>query len=187
MTEKFLASFFRGLLLVAPVAITGFALVSALTYVDNLFHIEFPGLGILIVISGITVVGALSQTFLIDPILARMEKLITKLPLAALIYSSVKDLLSAFVGEKKKFDQPVLVELLPGSQIKKIGFITQPTLGLAFGDEVMAVYFPHSYNISGEVMIVPMAQISKLDIKSADAMKFVVSGGLAFHSKETNS
>jgi uncharacterized membrane protein len=172
---------------VAPVTITGFALVSALRYIDNLFHIEFPGLGILIVISGITVVGALSQTFLINPILARMEKLITKLPLAALIYSSVKDLLSAFVGEKKKFDQPVLVELLPGSQIKKIGFITQPSLGLAFGDEVMAVYFPHSYNISGEVMIVPIAQISKLDIKSADAMKFVVSGGLAFHSKETNS
>lgn len=79
-----------------------------------------------------------------------MEKIINKVPLAALIYSSVKDLLSAFVGDKRKFNQPVAVELIPGSGIKRIGFVTQSSVNEQFRDESMAVYFPDSYNISGQ-------------------------------------
>jgi uncharacterized membrane protein len=184
MLQRVLASFFRGLLLVAPVAITAYVLVSALRFVDSFFNIEYPGLGLLIVLGSITLIGALSQTFLIDPLLGQLEKLITKVPLAALIYSSVKDLLSAFVGDKRKFDQPVLVEFVPQSGIKKVGFITQSTLDQNFESGSMAVYFPHSYNISGEVMIVPGERIKPLDWKSSDAMKFVVSGGVAFQIKD---
>ncbi len=184
MFQKILASFFRGLVLVAPVTITIYILVSALRYVDELLHIEFPGLGILILVSSITLIGALSKTFLINPLLDYLEKIITKVPLAALIYSSLKDLLSAFVGDKRKFDQPVLVELVPGSGILKVGFITQQTIEPVVSAGYMAVYFPHSYNISGEVMLVPSHRIQPMEWKSADAMKFVVSGGVAFHKSE---
>jgi len=183
MIQKILSSFFRGLLLVAPIAITAYVLVSALRFVDDIFKIEYPGLGLLIVLGSITLIGILSRTLLIDPLLGQFEKLITKVPLAALIYSSVKDLLSAFVGDKKKFDKPVLVELIPNSGVHKIGFITQSILYQSLGKENMAVYFPHSYNISGEVMIVNRTRIKELNWKSADAMKFVVSGGVAYHPK----
>ena len=181
MFQKILASFFRGLVLVAPVTITIYILVSALRYVDELLHIEFPGLGIFILVSSITLIGALSKTLLINPLLGYLEKIITKVPLAALIYSSLKDLLSAFVGDKRKFDQPVLVELFPGSGILKVGFITQQTIEPVVSPDYRAVYFPHSYNISGEVMLVPSHRIQSMEWKSADAMKFVVSGGVAFH------
>jgi len=123
----------------------------------------------------------LSKTLLINPLLGYLEKIITKVPLAALIYSSLKDLLSAFVGDKRKFDQPVLVELFPGSGILKVGFITQQTIEPVVSPDYRAVYFPHSYNISGEVMLVPSHRIQSMEWKSADAMKFVVSGGVAFH------
>jgi uncharacterized membrane protein len=181
MFQKILASFFRGLVLVAPVTITIYILVSALRYVDELLHIKFPGLGILILVSSITIIGALSKTLLINPLLGYLEKIITKVPLAALIYSSLKDLLSAFVGDKRKFDQPVLVELVPFSGVLKVGFITQKTLEPVLNSDYSAVYFPHSYNISGEVMLVPANLIQSMDWKSAEAMKFVVSGGVAFH------
>jgi uncharacterized membrane protein len=180
MTEKILASFFRGLLLVAPTAITVYVLVAALRFIDTLIEIDFPGLGILIVLGGITLIGALSQTLLFDPLWRQTEKLINKVPLAALIYSSVRDLLSAFVGDKRKFDRPVLVEILPGSGIQSLGFITQNQLDTQFGEGKVAVYFPDSYNISGKVMIMDASRLRKLDMKSAEAMKFVVSGGVAY-------
>lgn len=181
MLHKIFNWFLRGLILVAPVTITIYILVSGLRFVDQLLNISFPGLGILILVSSITVVGALSQTLLINPLLSYLEKLITKVPLAALIYSSLKDLLSAFVGDKRKFEQPVLVEMIPGSGITKIGFITQNSMQPFLPEEFRAVYFPHSYNISGEVMLVPADRIRPVSWKSAEAMKFVVSGGVAFH------
>jgi len=182
MIQKILASFFRGLILVAPVTITIYILVSAFRFVDKLIHISFPGLGILIMVCSITLIGALSKTLLIDPLLGYLERvIITKVPLAALIYTSLKDLLSAFVGDKRKFDTPVLVDLNPGSGVFKIGFITQKSLHPIVDDDFLAVYFPHSYNISGEVMLVSSGRVQSLAWKSADAMKFVVSGGVAFH------
>jgi len=186
MLSRLLSLFFRGLLLVAPIAITGYVLVSSLRFVDEIFNIETPGIGLLVLLAGITVIGALSQTFLVDPLIHQFERLIKKVPLAALIYSSVKDLLSAFVGDKKKFEQPVLVEILPNSGIQKIGFITQSSLNQIFGQDNVAVYFPHSYNISGEVMIVKGDRVKLLNWKSSEAMKFVVSGGVAYHLNNNN-
>lgn len=185
MTEKILTSFFRGLLLVAPVAITIYVLLAALRFLDELLAIkEYPGLGLLVLLAGITLIGALSQTLLIDPLWRQLEKLIQKVPLAALIYSSVKDLLAAFVGDKRKFDQPVLVEIIPGSDARSVGFVTQSSLNSMFGENQVAVYFPDSYNISGKLLILPAHRLKSLEMKSADAMKFVVSGGVALQSDD---
>lgn len=185
MFSKLASSFLRGLLLVAPIAITIYVLLGALRFLDDLVKIPIPGLGILILLVGITVIGAASQTLLIDPLLRQLEKIIKKVPLAALIYASVKDLLSAFVGDKRKFDRPVTVEIIPDSGIRRIGFVTQDDLKTAFPHGEMAVYFPHSYNISGEVLIVPSSRVVALNWSSAEAMKFVVSGGVAWHPQKS--
>lgn len=179
--QRIITYFFKGLLLVAPVAVTAYVLISTFRFLDTLLELKWPGLGILIILSGITIIGAVSQTLLVDPLLRQLERLINKVPLAALIYASVKDLLSAFVGDKKKFDRPVIVELVPGSGVRRVGFVTQEKLSVLFSEGDMAVYFPHSYNISGEVMIVPQERIQPLNWSSAEAMKFVVSGGVAWH------
>lgn len=180
MSKQLLSSFFRGLLLVAPLALTAYVLYTALGFVDSLVPVKIPGLGIVLVLSGITLIGALSQTLVINPLVSQVEKIINRVPLAALIYSSVKDLLSAFVGDKRKFEQPVLVEMIPGSGIMRIGFITQPSVIQSDDIELTAVYFPDSYNISGEVALIPSGRLTPLQWKSADAMKFVLSGGVAY-------
>ncbi len=187
MMQKILSSFLRGLVLVAPVTITLYILIAGLKYLDDLLHIQFPGVGILILLVSITIIGALSQTLLINPLLGYLEKLIVKVPLAALIYSSLKDLLSAFVGDKRKFETPVLVEIIPNSGIQQVGFITQSTLDERFGLQKMAVYFPDSYNISGKVWIVDAHCVKPISLKSAEAMKFVVSGGVAYHPQDSTA
>jgi len=185
--QKILSYFLRGLLLVAPVAITIYVLVSALRFVDRLVPTEIPGIGILIILTTITLVGAIGQTLLVDPLLRQVERLINKVPLAALIYSSVKDLLAAFVGDKRKFNQPVMVEMVPGSGMHRVGFITQEWVHKLAGTETVAVYFPDSYNISGELYLVPRSRVIALDWKSTEAMKFVVSGGVAYPPSSTGN
>jgi len=137
------------------------------------------GLGVVLSLAVILAVGFLSTLFITRPILQLVEKLFGRLPLIKLMYSSIKDLIGAFVGEKKKFDQPVLVNLLPAGNAKALGFITRKSMDfLGLKDEV-AVYFPQSYNFAGNVVIIPQAQVTPVQADSSDVMAFIVSGGVS--------
>jgi uncharacterized membrane protein len=96
-----------------------------------------------------------------------------------LIYSAVKDLLGAFVGDKKKFTKPVLVRINEQNNLYQIGFVTQNDLSDLGLNEMVVVYFPHSYAFSGFHYFVPKTSIKPLDIPGPVAMKFIVSGGVS--------
>jgi uncharacterized membrane protein len=175
-----LGYFFRGLLLVVPVAILVYVLYNSLTYLDSLIPIEIPGLGLLTLIVGLTVFGWLGSTFLYQPIAEFGEEVLKRIPFLKTIYDALKDLMEALVGSKRKFDKPVLVRMIPGSNVEKLGFITANDLshlGVAAGK--VAVYLPHSFAWSGNLYIVPAENVTPLDAKAADVMKFIVSGGVA--------
>ena len=175
-----LGYFFRGLLLVVPVAILVYVLYNSLTYLDGLIPIEIPGLGLLTLLVGLTVFGWLGSTFLYQPIANLGEELLQRIPFLKTIYDALKDLMEALVGSKRKFDKPVLVRMIPGSNVEKLGFITANDLshlGVAAGK--VAVYLPHSFAWSGNLYIVPAENVTPLDAKAADVMKFIVSGGVA--------
>jgi uncharacterized membrane protein len=107
------------------------------------------------------------------------EKALHKVPLISIIYSSIKDLFNAFVGDNQKFNKPVLVKMSEHTDNFKLGFVTQDEfLTLTLEDKV-AVYFPHSYNFSGELFIVPSKNVTYIDLPSSEVMKFVVSGGVS--------
>lgn len=181
MFSKLARYFFQGLLLVVPIATTVYVLFASFVWVDELITIKnIPGLGLLIILVSITVIGVMSSTFLVKPLVSWGEGLLIKLPIVNIIYSSIKDLLEAFVGNKKKFNHPVIVTLNKAEQIKRFGFITLEdvsTLGL--DNETIAVYLPHSYNISGNLYFVPKENVQPLDLPAADVMKFIVSGGIS--------
>jgi uncharacterized membrane protein len=87
--------------------------------------------------------------------------------------------MSAFVGEKRRFNRPVLVKLIEGSEIKKLGFITREDLTeFDINEDHIAVYLPHSYNFSGNLYIVEKRNVTVLDANAAEVMKFIVSGGV---------
>ncbi|PLX23085.1 MAG: hypothetical protein C0597_01440 [Marinilabiliales bacterium] len=191
--KRILGYFFQGLLYLAPLGITIFVLYKSFVLLDGLFKpflnqilgINIPGLSLLIVFLLVAILGFTGQTIIARPFKKLVNHLINKAPLVKVIYSSIRDLLSAFVGKEKKFNQPVLVKVNTISELEKLGFITQEDvsqLGVA-GDKV-AVYFPHSYNFSGELFIVPSEHVKKIDAPPADVMKFIVSGGVANYENE---
>ncbi len=178
--------FFQGIFILAPLVLTFyilFALVSFLiAFLDELIpldeYFDFPGRDIIVIVVIITVTGYLSQTLILKPFFEHLERVMTRVPLAKIIYTAIRDLFSAFVSEKRKFEQPVLVVLNENPSIKKMGFITQEDAGQLNASTDVAVYFPHSYNFSGNLYIVPIDSIIVLDISATEAMKFIVSGGV---------
>lgn len=170
--------FVRGLVVIAPLAVTIYVCVAIFRFVDDLLGLPIPGVGFGVTIVLITLVGALASGLLTRGLLSIVERVITRLPFVRLLYSSTKDLLNAFVGERRRFDKPVLVTLVPGSDLRAIGFMTQGSLeSLGFSDHV-AVYLPQSYNFAGSLIVVPPDRVTALPMDSADVMAFVVSGGV---------
>ncbi|MCR9063567.1 MAG: DUF502 domain-containing protein [Cytophagales bacterium] len=184
-------NFIRGLLFVAPVGFTLLILYSAFDFVDSLVRISFagdrpnqeiiiPGVGFLIVILSISLIGFIFSYLLPNTIQNWIEKGIKNLPLVRIFYSAFKDLINAFVGDKKKFNTPVLVTLNVNPEVKKVGFLTQESLDEIGEDDYVSVYCPHSYAFSGDMFVLPSSNIKKLNISSAEAMKLIISGGVSF-------
>ena len=191
--KRLLGYFFQGLLYIAPLGITIFVLYKSFVFLDDLFkpfinqylNVDVPGLSLIIVFLLVALLGFLGQTIIARPIKRLVNHFINKAPLVKVIYSSIRDLLSAFVGKERKFNQPVLVKVNPISELEKLGFITQDDVSkLGVEENKVAVYFPHSYNFSGELFIVPVENVKKIDAPPADIMKFIVSGGVANYENE---
>ena len=178
--KKFIGYFLQGLLYTVPIAVTIFIIYKTFNAIDNILPIEdYPGLGIVIILVGITLFGFLGSTIIARPIFSYFDRTIEKAPLIKIIYSAVKDLLSAFVGTKKSFDHPVLVKLIEHPGIEKLGFITKSDLSeLGIGSNKVAVYLPHSYAWSGNLFIVSKENITPIDASSTTGMKFIISGGV---------
>lgn len=195
--KRLLQFFLQGLIVLAPIGITTYVVVSLFNLVDDILPniirvfaptlikkdaegnlIKIPGLGFLVVIGVVLSVGWLSSLFAVSRLVGLFDSLLEKTPGVKFIYSSVKDFLEAFAGNKKKFDKPVLVNV-DSADVWRIGFITQKSsrhFGLA---EHVTVYVPHSYAISGITYFVPKDRVKFLDqVSAADAMKYVVSGGV---------
>jgi uncharacterized membrane protein len=176
--RRIITYFFRGLLFVVPIALTIYVIYLIIQFLDGILPIPIPGLGILIMVAFITFVGFLASIFITKPLFDIFEKWVFKIPLINILYTSIKDLMSAFVGDKKKFNIPVIVKLSEG--MSRLGFITQDDLTILEEENLVAIYFPHSYNFSGNLYLVPRDNVRILkNVKSADIMKMIVSGGVS--------
>ncbi|MGV3595267.1 MAG: DUF502 domain-containing protein [Sediminibacterium sp.] len=195
--KKLLQYFFQGMIVLAPIGITLWVVVGLFRWIDgflpNLINSLFPdllekdaagnlrslpGLGFIVVVALVLLVGWISSLFVVGRLVTLLDTVLEKTPGIKFIYSSVKDFLEAFAGNKKKFDKPVLVNV-DGADIWRIGFITQQS-SEDFGlKDHVTVYVPHSYAISGITYFVPKEKIKPLpSISAADAMKYTVSGGV---------
>lgn len=187
MLRLFGQYFLRGLLYTVPVVIVIYVVAQIFLLIGDLLHrIGFnihplvdPFMGLALLVLLIIVFGILGSSLLFRPLFRMIEDVIEKTPFVSIIYTSIKDILKAFVGENKRFNKPVLVAMNAEGSIEKIGFITQTDmekLGIASGK--VAVYLPHSYNFSGNLFIVKADRVKPLDMSSSEAMKFIVSGGI---------
>ncbi|MEQ8423762.1 MAG: DUF502 domain-containing protein [Cyclobacteriaceae bacterium] len=177
--RNFIRYFFSGTLFIVPLTATAYVIFISFAWLDSLLSLPIPGVGFVIIIGAISVFGYLTSTFAFQTFVDVFEVGMNRIPFVKLIYSSLKDLLAAFVGEKKKFDKPVLVTINKENEVHQIGFVTQADLSDIGLNEMVAVYFPHSYAFSGNHFLVPRSSVKPIQISGPSAMQFIVSGGVS--------
>ncbi|HEX5100826.1 MAG TPA: DUF502 domain-containing protein [Polyangiaceae bacterium] len=180
MSPKLLVRYFlRGCLVTAPLGLTVYIVWFVLATVDRFLPLPIPGLGLVVTLVLITLVGVLTSNVVGRSVIELADGLFGRLPLVKLVYTSIKDLVSAFVGDKKRFDKPVAVTISPGTGARVLGFVTRDGLGRLGMPDLVAVYFPQSYNFAGYLMLVPRTNVEPLDVPPAEVMTFIVSGGVS--------
>ncbi|MGB8194818.1 MAG: DUF502 domain-containing protein [Chitinophagaceae bacterium] len=195
--RKLLSYFVQGLIILAPIAITIFAVTSLFNFIDgimpNLVYKLFPkavgtyddgtprsipGLGFIVVILIVLLVGYVSSSFLVTKVIDLFGRVLEKTPGIKIIYTTVKDFFEAFAGDKKKFNKPVLVSINQ-ENVWQIGFVTHKEMNEFGLHEHVAVYVPFSYSIAGQLFFLPANKIRIIDnVSSTEAMKFAISGGV---------
>lgn len=193
--NKIIRYLLQGILFTVPVAITVYVIVTITNWVGSavdLLGISIhplidPLLGLIGGVTTLIIIGAIGSSIFFYPLFKRIELLIEKTPFLKIVYTSVKDLLSAFVGQKKKFNKPVIVKFSENPLMEKMGFITQSNLkDLGIAENKVAVYFPLSYSLSGDLFIVPVENIKLVNVPAAEFMKFIISGGVTEIDEHTD-
>lgn len=169
----------RGALITGPLVATLYILYFAISTVDQLLPVGIPGVGLVLTLLLVGLVGFFSTNVIGSGLVDAMERVVRRVPFVKLVYSSIKDLIHAFVGEKKSFDKPVLVRLASDSPLRALGFVTRDGVTRLGLPDHAAVYFPQSYNFAGNLLLVPKELIEPIDATSGEVMTFIVSGGVS--------
>ncbi|MDG1719529.1 MAG: DUF502 domain-containing protein [Flavobacteriales bacterium] len=136
-------------------------------------------LGVIIIFILVLIIGFLGSLIISTPINSFFKKLLKQAPLIQTIYTSIKDLMNTFVGNKKGFSEPVLVKLYENSTIERIGFVTNEDISsVNIKKGKVLVYLPHSYAISGQLFVVEKKDVTPIDKSSGEIMKLIISGGV---------
>ena len=170
-------NFLRGVIIVVPIALTIYLIYEGFTRIDRLLTLPYPGVGFGLTILLMILIGALASNFFVRKFLELTNAVFTRAPLVRLIYAAIRDLLEAFVGDQKRFNQPVAVSLADG--VRTVGFITQNDLGFISMPGHVAVYLPFSYSVAGCLVMVSSERVEKLSVDSASLMALLISGGVS--------
>lgn len=181
--------FIAGLLYLLPIIVFGFVLYTAFVWVDGIIPDDYrfiPGLGILIIVVFLILFGWFTTVSKIDDIAKEyFNKALNKVPVLKSIYSTLEDVSSALVGKKKTFDRPVLVKLSQNHDTERVGFIAKEDLEfLGIGKEKIAVALPFTFSYMSKIIIVPRENVTPIDAKSSEVMKFLLSGGITEEDAE---
>ena len=172
-------TFFQGLLVFVPAVLTIAIVVFVFRAVDRWMGLPIPGAGFVATMALILVVGALASNFVTKRLFELVEGIFRRLPFVKLLYSAIRDVTDAFVGERKGFERPVFVTVDEASGLKVVGFLTRESLADAGMPDHSAVYLPQSYNFAGQLLVAPRRLVTPVAARGADTMAFVVSGGVA--------
>lgn len=168
----------RGCLVAAPLGLTVYIVYLTLKTIDGWLPVPVPGLGLLLTIGLLALIGFLTSNVVGRGVVELLDQVLQRVPLVKLVYTSIKDLIGAFVGDKKSFTHPCTLRIGDGP-LKVLGFVTRDSLPMLGLPGHVAVYLPQSYNFAGNLIIAPNKCVEPLDVPSAELMTFIVSGGIS--------
>ena len=193
--KKIIQYFLQGLLIIAPLAITIYAIYWVISTVDGWipifreavregdrvvgYEVKNYGLGFLVILVAIILIGYLSSFFIQSRLFNLFDHWLEKTPGVKFIYTSTRDFFEAFAGDKKKFNKSVLANVF-AEDVWIVGFLTDEEMQkFELGADKVAVYVPQAYNFAGQLYILPRNKVRKIDkISSGEAMKYAVTGGV---------
>lgn len=185
--KRIVRYFLQGLIILAPIGLTGYVLYWLFEKVDNILrpYVDIPGLGFVIIIVFVLLVGWVSSTFLVGGLFNFFDQWIERAPVIKFIYSSTKEFFEAFSGDKKKFDKPILANAF-GDDVWVMGFLTDEELAkFDMGAEMVSIYIPQAYHWAGQLYVLPRNKVKKIEkVSSGDAMKYAVTGGVVHAGEE---
>jgi len=170
--------FLRGLVVVVPLALTVYVCIVIFRTIDSWLGLPIRGVGFAITLLLITLVGFMASSLITRSLIAALDRLFDRLPFVRLLYSSAKDMLNAFVGEKRRFDKPVLVSLSADGAVKAIAFLTSESMSSLGVAGHVTVYMPQSYGFAGHMVVVPVERVQRIDADAAAVMAYIISGGV---------
>ncbi len=185
--KRIVRYFLQGLIILAPIGLTGYVLYWLFEKVDNILrpYVDIPGLGFVIIIVFVLLVGWVSSTFLVGGLFNFFDQWIERAPVIKFIYSSTKEFFEAFSGDKKKFDKPILANAF-GDDVWVMGFLTDEELAkFDMGAEMVSIYIPQAYHWAGQLYVLPRYKVKKIEkVSSGDVMKYSVTGGVVAAEEE---
>ena len=186
--RTFLKYFLQGVVIIGPLGTTIWIIWWVFYTIDNLIpHLSarFPGLVFGIILIGTTLIGYLGNRFLVGKFLVEgLNYILEHTPGIKFIYKTIREVIGSFIGDKQKFSKPVWIRIQESPEIWRIGFLTQEDMSFAELPEMVSVYLPHSYAISGWVILIDKKQVKPAEGFSAkQAMEFAVSGGTVLGNK----
>ena len=197
--KKLLQYFLQGLLILAPIAITAYAIFWVVTSIDSLLpiftykdlqgnvRVQNYGIGFLIIILALVIIGYFSSFFITGRVVSFVDKLLERTPGIKYIYSTTRDFFEAFAGDKKKFTKNVLANV-DDNDVWRFGFITRDDMEEFDLKDYVTVYIPMAYSVAGNVYVIPKTRVRPItNISAAQTMKFAVSGGITDLDDETTT
>mgnify|MGYP001047742079 CR=1 FL=1 len=192
--KSILKNFINGILTIVPIILVIYVIYKTFVFLDSIlgnslrpyFKDDYiPGFGLLTTVILITVLGWMSTKYITGKIIKLIDYLLEKIPVVKTIYSVIKDTVQSFLGDKKSFSKVALV-VIPGTEMRSIGFITSEELEDFYTPlkDHVAVYIPQTFQVAGFTFLIPKDQVEIIDVKAEDAMKFVLSGGMTSTSKQ---
>lgn len=193
--KKIIQYFLQGLLIIAPLAITIYAIYWVISTVDGWipifrepvkegdrvigYEVKNYGLGFLVILVAIIIIGYLSSFFIQSRLFNIFDHWLEKTPGVKFIYTSTRDFFEAFAGDKKKFNKSVLANVF-SDDVWIVGFLTDEEMQkFELGSDKVAVYVPQAYNFAGQLYILPRDKVRKINkISPGEAMKYAVTGGV---------
>ena len=194
--RKVIQYFLQGLLIIAPLAITIYAIYWVISTVDRWipifresvkdaqgnvigYEVKNYGLGFLAILVAIIIIGYLSSFFIQSRLFNLFDHWLEKTPGIKYIYTSTRDFFEAFAGNKKRFNKAVLANVF-SEDVWIVGFLTDEEMHkFEMGADKVAVYVPQAYNFAGQLYILPRDKVRRIDkISSGEAMKYAVTGGV---------
>lgn len=182
--------FITGMFAILPLAATIFVLNWLFNIADD-FAGDFvalftgariKGLGVLGTILLVFLVGLFTTNVLGRTLLGYGDAFISRMPIAGVIYRTVKQILEAFASDEKSAFQRVVMLEYPRKGIYALAFVTGTSQGevqTKTKEKVINVFLPTTPNpTSGFLLLVPEKDLIPLDMSVEDGIKMIISGGV---------